>query len=179
MAVKGSRTITVDPGQDVETDPMFFPVVPSGTYYVKGFLSVSSGGTWYSHFPAGVAGTDYWVSQSASEADLHLSTAAFTATTGTKAFAPFVISHTQPANLPAVVGIGDSIEGGIGESNAFGFFYRAVNGQVPWCRIAVSGSKLQHLIDANVGRRRRRSWPRRCSSAEARRSGGRSLAPCT
>jgi lysophospholipase L1-like esterase len=153
----GSRTMVLEAGADVESDPLWVHVMPGGVYYEKTFLSVTSAQTWYAVTQPGAAGTDYWCSQSSSETDLSQSTAAFTTTTGTRPFsATTILAEQAPANRASVAIVGDSISGGVVDNSSLysGFVLRALNGQLPYTRIAVSGSKVQNIIDPAVGRRR-------------------------
>jgi lysophospholipase L1-like esterase len=155
----GSRTMTLDGGADLESDPVALHIVAGGTFYTKTFLSVATGQVWTAQTPPGVIGTDYWATQSATETDLTTSTAALTGTAATRVFAPIVVADGVPSNVARLAIIGDSISGGIGDTtsgggSSRGFVHRVVNGVLPWARIAVSGSKLSNIVDPAVGRRR-------------------------
>jgi hypothetical protein len=156
LSVGGKRTITLDGGPDVDSDPIPFHVAPGGTLYVKTFLSVTSGQFWYPQTPAGAKGTTYWCSQSNGEADLSSSQSAFTATTGTVPYAPVaIIDERAPSNRPSVAVIGDSIGMGLVDSvSNMGFFLRALRGQLCYQRIAVSGNTIQAMMTTNKGQRR-------------------------
>ena len=52
--------------------------------------------------------------------------------------------------------IGDSIAAGQGDTTYGGFVLRTIYGVLPHMRVAVSGSRVQHFVDPNLGRRRLR-----------------------
>lgn len=153
----GATSMPVAGGADIETDPIALTVPAGGTFYEKVFGLPAASGVWSATGTIGAAGTTYWCSHSNGETDLSQSTAAFTATSGTKPFASnAIVSHTQPGNYPSVFIIGDSIAGGQGDgvlANA-GFMYYAYQGVLPYVRAAVSGSKLQNWNDPALGRHR-------------------------
>ena len=126
--------------------------------YVKTYLTVTSGQTWPTHAPVGSGAVNMGFTSSGgtSETDLTGSTTQVTGTY-TRSFAPVaVLADYVPSTTPRVAVIGDSIAAGQGDTTYGGFVLRAIYGVLPHMRVAVSGSRVQHFIDPNLGRRRGR-----------------------
>lgn len=147
----GAASVVIPPGATVLSDPLGIHFAKADFFFSQTYVSVFSGEV----YPLGGI-TDSVQTEGVGAGDLTTSTVTASATRG---FGPTMIVGTPVKNLtsPSLVLIGDSRVVGYGDTrgtaDARGWASRALDGNLSYLNIGVSGSTTQTALLGNLRRR--------------------------
>lgn len=151
----GRRSVVVEPGSAVISDPVPVSYIKGDTFVSRTFVSVTSG----QKYPLGVT-TDNVLGEGVVAGDSV--DAGVINVSITKCYAPWAVlgvpRYPLGENFPRVLALGDSRVAGYGDTSggkdAFGWVRRALDGKVSHLNLGVSGSTASGSNTPNLLRRR-------------------------